>query len=146
MDFDTRVKVALYRRTAEQGMPPPVDAVVREVGAPLDDVRRAYARLAERRLLVLEPDGATIRMAPPFSGVPTPHRVRVEGRDYFANCAWDALGIVAALKRGGDVSSSCAHTGEPLSLAVGRDGPAPSPWLFHCVVPAARWWKDIRFT
>jgi hypothetical protein len=30
-------------------------------------------------------------MAPPFSGVLTPHRVEVRGQSYRANCAWDAL-------------------------------------------------------
>jgi hypothetical protein len=29
---------------------------------------------------------------------------------------------------------------------VGLNGPAPSDWLFHCLVPAAHWWDDIVFT
>jgi hypothetical protein len=35
---------------------------------------------------------------------------------------------------------------EPLRFEVSREGPEPSDWLFHCVVPAARWWDDIIFT
>jgi len=85
-------------------------------------------------------------MAPPFSGVPTQHAVRVDGLSYFANCAWDALGVPAALHRNGEVRSRCEQSGEPLRLMVSLDGPTPSTWLFHCLVPAAKWWDDIVFT
>ena len=118
IDFDTGVKVAVYRATAEAG----------------------------GRLLLLEPDGVTIRMAPPFSGVPTQHQVTVDGIHYYANCAWDALGIPAALHRPGLVHSRCEQSLEPLHLEVGVNGPEPSSWLFHCLVPAAKWWDDLVFT
>ncbi|HSD83610.1 MAG TPA: organomercurial lyase, partial [Anaerolineae bacterium] len=88
----------------------------------------------------------SIRMAPPFSGVPTQHVVEAGGKQYFANCAWDALGVPAALHVPGVVHSRCEQSGAPLHLQVGLDGPEPSDWLFHCLVPAAKWWNDIVFT
>jgi hypothetical protein len=27
-----------------------------------------------------------------------------------------------------------------------RPSPKESDWLFHCLVPAAKWWHDIVFT
>jgi len=146
MDFDTSVKVAVYRATAESGHPPSLAAVVAKVGATPAQVKEAYARLRASRLLLLEADGVTIRMAPPFSGVPTQHRVIVDGLEYYANCAWDALGIPAALHRRGVVHSRCEQSLEPLDLEVDLNGPEPSGWLFHCLVPAARWWDDLVFT
>jgi hypothetical protein len=85
-------------------------------------------------------------MAPPFSGVPTLHQVEAAGRSYFANCAWDALGIPAALHQPAVIHSLCANSGDALQLQVSLDGPEPSGWLFHCAVPAAHWWDDIVFT
>jgi Alkylmercury lyase len=146
MDFDTTVKLAIYRATADSGALPSLDQVAARVAAAPSAVRQAYQRLAASRLLVLEPDGAAIRMAPPFSGVATQHRVTVGEVTYHANCAWDALGIPAALHRPGLVRSKCGQSGEPLRLAIGLEGPEPSSWLFHCQVPAARWWQDIVFT
>jgi hypothetical protein len=84
-------------------------------------------------------------MAPPFSGAPTQHR-SWRGVSYYANCAWDALGIPAALNRPAQVVSRCEASKEVLRLTVGLDGPEPSTWLFHCAVPAAKWWQDIVFT
>ncbi len=145
-DFDARVKVAVYRATAESGNPPSVEVVAAEVEATPAAAKEAYARLRGNRLLLLEADGVTIRMAPPFSGVPTQHRVIVDRVEYYANCAWDALGIPAALHRPGVVHSRCEQSFEPLHLPVGANGPEPSNWLFHCLVPAAKWWDDLVFT
>jgi hypothetical protein len=146
MEFTTEVKLAVYHHIAETGGRPSAGDVARRVNAHADRVIDAFARLRAQRVLVLEADGSSIRMAPPFSGVPTQHIVRTAGRDYFANCAWDALGIPAALHEPATVHSRCEQSGEPLVLEVELSGPAPSDWLFHCQVPAARWWDDIVFT
>ena len=146
MDFDTHLKVAVYRWFARTGGPPTVGDMAIELRGSAGEIRDAYARLRSNRVLLLEADGETIRMAPPFSGVPTQHIVETDDRSYFANCAWDALGIPAALHREAVVRSRCGQSGEPLQLRVGLDGPEPSDWLFHCLVPAARWWVDLVFT
>jgi alkylmercury lyase-like protein len=146
LDFDTRVKLAIYRYFAATGDRPSPADIGNRVGASADEVRESFARLRANRVLLLEPDGETIRMAPPFSGVPTQHRVLAGNREYVANCAWDALGIVAALQESATVISECAQSGERLELAVGPDGPEKSAWVFHCLVPAARWWADLVYT
>src|SRR6476469_9071935 len=97
MDFDSTIKLTVYLGFARTGKAPRPDRIASELGCSADGVRSAFARLQANRVLLLQPDGETIRMAPPFSGVPTQHKVEVEGRTYFANCAWDALGIPAAL-------------------------------------------------
>jgi hypothetical protein len=138
--------VAIYEHFAASGRRPSLDEIAARAGAPAPQVREALGRMRAQRVLVLEADGESIRMAPPFSGVPTQHRVTSSGVSYFANCAWDALGIPAALHRAATVHSRCEQSLAPLELAVSEDGPEASDWLFHCVVPAAKWWDDIVFT
>ena len=146
MEPDLAVKLATYRHFAETGARPSAEEVAGRSGVAAAGTRESFARLSAQRVLVLEADGETIRMAPPFSGVPTQHRVSSGGVSYFANCAWDALGICAALGRPAEVHSRCEQTLGPLMLEVGEDGPGHSDWVFHCVVPAAQWWDDIVFT
>jgi hypothetical protein len=146
MSFETQTKLAIYRHFAETGLGPSLHVVAECVGADISCVRDAYVRLRSQRVLVLEPDGESIRMAPPFSGVPTQHVVIVDDTKYFANCAWDSFGIPAALHRPGWVHSRCEQSDEPLDLEIGLEGAPPCNWLFHCLVPAARWWDDIVFT
>ena len=146
MSLDTQTKLAIYRHFAETGQRPSLQVGAERVHADISSVREAYVRLRAQRVLVLEPDGVSIRMAPPFSGVPTQHVVIVDETKYFANCAWDAFGIIAALRHAGRVHSRCEQSGQPLNLEIGLNGPPPCSWLFHCLVPAARWWDDIVFT
>src|SRR5262249_44693302 len=123
MDFDTLAKLTVYRHFAETGQAPSPTEVAERLGSDVQSVIDAYARLRAQRVLVVDGDGSSIVMAPPFSGVPTQHIVIVDGKRYFANCAWDALGIPAALQRPGEVHSRCEQSREPLQLAVGLEGP-----------------------
>ena len=146
MDFDLKVKLAIYKYFAETGKRPSVEEVANRIDSDPESVLDAYRRLRKLRMLVLEEDGSSIRMASPFSGIPTQHAVESGGINYYANCAWDALGIAAALQREATVHSRCEQSKEPLHLKVLVDGPEPSGWLFHSLVPAANWWDDIVFT
>ena len=119
VEFDTRVKTAIYRRVVETARAPGVAEIAAALAAPPEEIRGAYRRLFARRVLFLEGDGETIRMAPPFSGVPTQHRVRVGDRTYFANCSWDSFGIPAALHAEAEARSpkrpSCTSPSPPRS-------------------------------
>ena len=145
-ELDLRIRNHLYASFAKSGnASAPVD-VADALGLAEDDVAAAYGRLHDAHAVVLHPGTTEIRMLNPFSAVPTPHRVQADGRSWFANCAWDALGIPAALHHEAEVISRCEQTHEPLVLQVDEEGPEPSDFLFHCAVPAAQWWKDIVFT
>ena len=75
-----------------------------------------------------------------------PYRVQADGRWWYANCAWDAFGICAALHVDGRIETSCPDCGEPITVEVRDERPDDDSLLFHCLVPAARWWDDIVFT
>ena len=79
-------------------------------------VRETLGRLAAADLLVLDGTGETVLAAYPFSSIPTPHRVHLSGREVFALCAVDALGITAMLKEDVRISSRCAHCGSPVEI------------------------------
>jgi len=140
---DLHVRNHVYRRFVELGRAPTLAELKDELG---DEVEPALLRLHAAHALVLEPDGAEIRMANPFSAVPTPHRVEAGGRSWYGNCAWDAFGIPAALDVDGRVSSVCPDCGEPIEIDIRDKHAVPDEHVFHVAVPAARWWDDIVFT
>ncbi|HKA04712.1 MAG TPA: organomercurial lyase, partial [Acidimicrobiales bacterium] len=67
-------------------------------------------------------------------------------RSWYANCAWDAFGICAALDEDGDIEAICADCGTAIKCAVRAGQPDDTSFVFHCLVPAAAWWDDIVFT
>ena len=76
----------------------------------------------------------------------TPVRVEAAGRSWFANCAWDAFGVCAALDVDGRIDTTCADCDQPIEIHVRQGRPDDEFLVFHCLVPAARWWDDIVFT
>ena len=105
-----------------------------------------WRRLHDAHALVLDPATLEIRMANPFSAVPTAYRVQAGGRRWYANCGWDAFGICAALHADGRIETSCPDCGDSIAVCVRDARPDDESLLFHCLVPARRWWHDIVFT
>jgi hypothetical protein len=147
MDFDTAVKLNIYETFARTTRAPTSADVAEALSTSPEEVEAALERLHQKRLLVPEPGNPSrIRMAPPFSVIETSFRVKVQDKVYFANCAWDALGIAAALQADVIIEASDGYSGEPMRLEVRNGQPVPEECVIHFAVPAAHWWDDILYT
>ena len=101
------------------------------------EIIAVFERLHAKRLLLPEPNDPTlIRMAPPFSGIPTAFPVEANGQQYYANCVWDAFGIAAALHCDAVSHARDGHTGEPLTLEIKNSAPVPRPYVAHFADPS----------
>jgi hypothetical protein len=93
-----------------------------------------------------------ILMAFPFSSIATPFRVKVAGRDkeYFANCAWDAVAIHVALGKEQWISSYCHHCSEDVKIHLKDQrrvsAQSDSQPMVYLALPASKWWEDILLT
>ena len=138
---DLELRRRTYARFVELGRAPAPE----ELGE-REEVLARWRRLHDAHALVLNPATDELRMVNPFSAVPTAYRVRADERWWYANCAWDAIGVCAALHADGRVETSCPDCGEPLALEIRAAKLDDDSLLFHCLVPAAHWWDDIVFT
>lgn len=147
MDTDLLdVRRSTYRLFVELTRAPTLDEVAADCGREQANVRAAWRALDEAHALVLDRATGDLRMANPFSAVPTAYRVHIGTRSYFANCAWDAFGICAALHTDGRIDATCADCGDPFRIEVRAARPDATALLFHCLVPARLWWEDIVHT
>ena len=135
-----------YRMFVDLGRAPTSDEVAAPARSTRDDVIAVWRALHDEHALVLDSAMTGIRMANPFSAVPTAYRVQAGGRSWYANCAWDAVGICAALRTNGTVETQCPDCGSPIALEISDQRPDDQTLLFHCLVPAAHWWDDIVYT
>lgn len=143
VEFDWTVRHFVYAHFAEHGRPPAADEAAASLGIGVDEARAAYARLHARHAILLEPGGGAIRMANPFSAVPTAYRVRANGRGYWANCAWDALGIPAALRSDAEIEAACPDGEAPVRLIVANGEVHGSGEIVHFSLPFRRWYDDL---
>lgn len=145
-EFDRRVRGYLYDAIFTQGIIPTVAMAAEGLHRLPGDVASAFRRLAQDHIVVLQPESDDILMANPFSAVPTAFQVDIDGRMYWGNCVWDALGILAMLKRDGCVRASCGDCNAAMTLRVSGGNVVESPGVAHFSIPAKQWWDNIVFT
>jgi hypothetical protein len=147
LGFQNEVRVCVYEHFVSRRRAPTIAAVASALTVSTESVRVAFESLADRHVLVLHPETREVWMAMPFSAVPTTFRVSVADSTWWANCAWDALGIPAMLRRDSQIEARCANSGISLNINV-RAGAlaADATGVIHFAVPAARWWDDIGYT
>jgi hypothetical protein len=143
-DFERDVRAAVYTSFVDDGVPPSIDALSLAFGCSRDGIASALQALAHEHCLVLMPDGESIWMAHPFSGIESDFIVGVGGRRWFANCVWDGLTILA-LFGDGVLETHSPESGEPLRFDV-TDSVVSGEGLVHFLVPVRRFWDDIGFT
>jgi len=87
-------------------------------------------------------------MAGPFAAAETPYRVIGRHIQWFANCAWDMLGVAVIANERVRIEARCTDCGEPMKLVVDPSEPPTDveSSVVHFLVPARRWYDDIGFT
>jgi hypothetical protein len=143
---DIALRNVTYQLFVEQGRGAAAGVVGAGGGGTGEVVERGWRRLHDAHALVLNGAGTELRMANPFSAVPSAYRVEAGGRWWYANCAWDAFGVCAALQVDGRIETSCPDCGEAIAVGVRDERADDESLLFHCLVPAEQWWEDIVFT
>jgi hypothetical protein len=143
---DIDLRNGTYALFVELGRAPTIEETAGAARSTASEVEDGWRRLHDAHALVLDLPDPVIRMANPFSAVPTSFRVHAMGRDWHANCAWDAFGVCVVLGADGRIETTCPDCGEDIRVEVRGNRPDDESLLFHCLVPAAHWWDDIVFT
>jgi hypothetical protein len=141
-----QVRAYVYNHFADTTQAPTVDEAAQNFNISTEETGELYKELHNRHSFFLEPKTLTIRMANPFSGIPTDFKVHANGKVYFANCAWDMLGIPAALHCDAVIEAVVTESNETVMLEVKNVQINNNQYLVHFPLPFARWYDDLVFT
>lgn len=136
----------IYQGLARTGAPPSLDELARDLDLTEEDARATLRELGDRHAVTLTEDGDAVQMANPFSAVPTPFHVHADGVDYWANCAWDMLGVPAALDADATIQAVYASDDAPVELRVENGRVLGAPGIVHFEKPFRTWYDDIHDT
>ena len=145
-----RVRLRVYEHFLEHSVPPVAEQLMAQLNLTREQTADVLAELEGQRNLALVRGTRRILMAWPFSAIATPFRVHARGRDYFANCSWDAIAFHEML--GNDdvaIDSFCHHCAQPIriELAGGRATHVePARTLVYLALRPTQWWDDIITT
>jgi hypothetical protein len=156
-DLIWQIRHFVYSHFVEMTRPPSVEETATHFNINNEEARDLYLELHNRHAFFLDLETLKIRMANPFSGIPTDFKVHANGKIYFANCAWDMLGIPAALHSDAVIEAKFTESDESVKLEIkngniaqatvlGGGDAALSSLLVHFPLPFSRWYDDLVFT
>jgi len=141
-----QIRHFIYQHFADKTHPPSVDVTAAYFNISAKEATEYYKELHNRHAFFLDLETLTIRMANPFSGIPTDFKVHANGKTYYANCAWDMLGIPAALHADAVIEAVCTESNNTVKLEV-KDGEVTNnELLIHFPLPFSHWYDDLVFT
>lgn len=138
----------VYRQFANTTHPPSVEETAKHFDISNEEANDLYRELHNRHAFFLDLETLKIRMANPFSGIPTDFKVTTNGKTYFANCAWDMLGIPAALHSDAVIEAKFTESNEKIELQITnyKLRTTNHNLLIHFPLPFSRWYDDLVFT
>jgi hypothetical protein len=152
-----QVRHFVYNHFADTTYSPNVEDTAAHFNISPAEAGELYKELNNRHAFFLEPETLTVRMAWPFSAIPTNFKVHANDKTYYANCAWDMLGIPTILHGDAVIEAICTESNDSVRLEIrdakiaqaalpGGEDAASSTLLVHFPLPFARWYDDLTFT
>ena len=108
-DLLKRARKYVFDYFYENTYGPVLEEVMREFHLDREKAGLLFKEMEASHYILLVPGTQRILMANPFSAVTTPFVDTIDGKRYFANCAWDTVSLHVMLNRGADVASFCHH-------------------------------------
>jgi Alkylmercury lyase len=146
------VRKYIFEHFEEHTTAPVLEQIMRKFGLNRASAFRILEELQSARHIALLAGTQRILMAFPFSSIVTPFRVKVTGKEkeYFANCAWDAVAIHVALGKEQWISSYCHHCSEDIKIHLKNQKvvsqQSDKQPLVYLALPASKWWENITLT
>ena len=138
------VRLFVYRHFVDTARAPDLGAIAAGIQENERTVLSALRTLVAAHALVMAPASTNIWMAHPFSAVPSAYPVQTRGRTYWANCAWDAAGMMALLG-GGETRTRCPDCARAITIEM-RDDRLSGEGVVHVAVPPRRFWDNVAYT
>ena len=106
----------------------------------------AFRELEADHHIILVPGTQRILMANPYSAIPTPFRVYVGTKRFYANCAWDSVALHVMLDLDARIESFCHHCAEPIEISLRKSkvkSMKPASPLIFLSIPVSKWYDNL---
>lgn len=137
---------ALIEHVIERGFAPDSGELADRLDAFVNEVEQGLRSLQEYHGVVLHPGSSRVWVVHPFSMAPTNFLVRAGDDDWWAPCAWCALGAAALLGRDVDIITTLGAAGDQVTVSV-RDGRLQGRgFVVHFPIPMRRVWENVVYS
>ncbi len=130
----------------ENSCAPVIEEIMQRFHLSRDDAFSLLNQLETSHHLLLLPGTQRILMANPFAGITTPFTDVINGRRYFAICAWDTISLHVMLGQDAEVGAYCHHCAEPVSISLSREkvvSSKPANPLIYLSIPVSKRYDNL---
>lgn len=146
MTEQSRLHHAVIEHVIRHGFAPEPSELAGILGAPVPAVERGLRTLEDGHGVVLHPGTSRIWVIHPFSLAPTNFLVRAGAREWWAPCAWCALGVAALVARDVEIVTTLGATSDQVTISI-RDGAlVDARYVVHFPVPMRAAWDNVIYT
>jgi hypothetical protein len=111
-----------------------------------DKVFGALQRLQEDHGVVMHPHSPKIWVVHPFSLAPTNFLVHTTDGEWWANCAWCALGVAALLDRDVTITTTLGANDRQVYVHIQDGRVIETSFCIHFPVPMRQAWDNVIYT
>jgi hypothetical protein len=141
------LRVFVYDHIVARGLPPTSREIAQRFRVEQHEALRALRDVNIGKTILPHPQSGEIWMAGPFSASETVYQVNGKTQRWWANCAWDMLGVAVLVGEPVTVETQCFDCNAPLNISVSTGGQlSDNDLVVHFLVPARQWYDDIGFT
>ena len=146
-DLPQLVRKFVYDHFVEYSRAPHFEEIITKFKITKKKLIETLDTLEQHRSLIRITGTQRILMAWPFSNIPTSYQTKLEkGKSYYANCAWDSIGIHVLLQLPVKIKAYCFHCADPIILTLQNEQileKIPKDVLIHFSKPIAKWYDNI---
>ena len=140
-------RIFTYDHILAHGAPPSSREIAEHFGVTPNDALQTLRALKIGKTILPHPQTGEIWMAGPFASSPTDYKVIGRATHWWANCAWDMLGVAVLVNEPVRIEARCTDCATPMTFQVdARDQSLNDDSVVHFLVPAAHWYDDMGFT
>lgn len=136
----------ITRHIIERGFAPDLGTLAAMAGRSLEDTESGLRQLDAMHGVILGPNSLRIWSMHPFALSPTAHWVSCEAGGWWANCAWCALAIGAALDRHVRVVTRSGGEAQALEFDTNSVAETHPAMVLHFPYPPSCWWSDNPYS
>jgi hypothetical protein len=141
------MRIHVYDHIVTRGQPPSSREIAEHFGVERADALQALRTMKIGKTILPHPESGEIWMAGPFASSPTHYNVIGRDTHWWANCAWDMLGVAVIVKEPVRIEARCTDCAAPMTFEVdARREAIKDDSVVHFLVSAAHWYDDIGFT
>lgn len=142
MSPESHLHSAIIGFVARHGFAPTIGELGQQLSWSAEECESALRRLSAIRGVILKPGSSDVWAIHPFTLMPTPTWVTSGGRGWWANCAWCALGIGAALNQDIRIFTRSGAQDTELCFEVQNGASTDPQLLIHFPFKPSEWWSN----